>query len=315
MWGMRIAACTLFLLVAMRSMAQQPTDATAKGYVQLLYANDFFTATDRYYTQGVRLEYGSPLQGRWITSRLLLKLADEAPLNSVFVQQDCYTPNSIRTDTIRLTDRPFAAAIHLGFSAVTLDHVRGLRMTSTLITGLLGPCASCEEEQKWIHHGLGNIEPLGWQYQLHTAPILNYSVVVEKQLVRMKWMEVSGGGNATAGTLLDALGTMLTLRIGTNNNTFIPERQRPHRVMINAFAKGHARFVAYDATMQGGAFQHDDPHVLSAAAIDRGVLGYELGGLFSYRKLDLTYAETYITRTFKDGLEHAWGMLRIRAWF
>ena len=266
------------LLVGGSLFAQEGVGRSAIGNASLTYANDYFTATDRYFTQGVGVRFGLVSLGRSVLVMPLLHLrSGPTPLVTVVVQQDCYTPASIRTDTIRPDDRPFAGALYTGLEAVSVDPVRGLKVKSSLSVGVIGPCAACGEEQRWIHHGLGNIAPLGWQYQVAQDVLLNYGAEVEKRLFRGRWAEARGGVNGEVGTYRDDLGTSFTLELGPNATAFADEAQRHNRVQFKAYGRCAVQAVAYDASMQGGVFQRDNPHTLAAQDIERIVAGYGWG--------------------------------------
>jgi lipid A 3-O-deacylase len=307
----RAALHGLFSLLAFSCCAQAPT---ARGYVRFAYANDVLTATDRYYTQGVRLEHAGDLWRGSLLAKVLFTLGTDAdPLHAFFVQQDCYTPGSIRSTTIRANDRPFAAALYIGQQASSTDLATGLRVNTSIRLGLLGPCAVCAEEQRWIHAALDNIEPLGWEHQVATDVIVNYTAEVERAFWRRRWIGLYGGVKAEVGTWRNALTPAVMIDLGHRP---IPNhgRERPLRPRITVFAKGDVQAVAYDAAMQGGVFQRDDPHTLSFDALEHVVPGYEVGARLNYRRIDLRYGERYIGRTFKRGLAHGWGTITIQVW-
>jgi|GEM_PF-3241827 len=313
---MRSIVVVVCCLLSAIGFCQEPSVPGAKGYVSLTYANDYFTATDRYFTQGVGLRFGSVgLTNSFLIKPMLMLHGDEQPLLALLVQQDCYTPASIRTDTVRPDDRPFAGAIYVGEEVVSSDPEKGLRMRSSLIVGALGPCASCGEEQHWIHHGLGDIEPLGWQYQVASAVLLNYAVDVEQRFYGSRWMEVRGGLNGMLGTYKDNVGATATVELGRGKSVFDPVTARPKHTQFKAYGKGGVQFIGFDASMQGGPFDQDSPHVVSASDVERVVVGYGWGAQLSFHRLDLRYSEWYIRKTFEDGLRHGWGTVLIRGWF
>lgn len=314
---MRLPLLLIILLYVLPAHGQEaPTDHDAKHFASFTYANDFFTATDRYFTQGVGLRYGSTGLARSFLMAPMLRLrSDASPWLTILAQQDCYTPASIRTDTIRTFDRPFAAAVYLGLEANSVDPDRGLKVMSTLIAGALGPCASCAEEQMWIHHGLGNIEPLGWQFQVHSDVLVNYGATVEKRLFSSGWAEGHGGLQGNVGSYRDDATASFALELGKGATAFAPQGERPRSPRFKAFGHAALTVVGYDAPMQGGLFQRDNPHVLDAAQIERVVAGYGWGAHLNFRGIDLEYREWYIGRTFVGGLTHGWGMVVLRGWF
>jgi len=130
------------------------------------YDNDFFNATDYYYTQGIRWEFNFPFIKKIPITKLLFRLhKSNDELFGITLNQDCYTPLSIRHSAIYYDEHPFAGAIYLGFQRVSNDEEKKERLSSEIDIGGMGPCAVCEEEQKGIHKGLNNIQPLGWEFQ------------------------------------------------------------------------------------------------------------------------------------------------------
>ena len=275
------------------------------------YENDFFNATDKYYTQGVQLEYSAPLIGRSPTTKLLFRLPGAEERHSMIVEQNCFTPSSIRRDTIFTGDRPFAAAFFIGQRAMSVDTQRGLKLTSLLTLGVLGPCAICAEEQKGIHQALDNIEPLGWEFQVASDVIVNYAVRMEKRVWRTSFAETRLGAGVELGTYRTNASVNGRLDLGRFLSLFDPQ-VRSRSIHFNVFLNGQATAVAYDASMQGGLFNGYSPYTLPQEAIERLVLRGGGGVELSWRRLCLTYAKTYITPEFVGGKDHGWGTCTIQ---
>ncbi|MEO8588563.1 MAG: lipid A deacylase LpxR family protein [Flavobacteriales bacterium] len=290
--------------------------AEDQGYFRFVYDNDFFNATDRYYTQGIRLELSAPFVARSPFRHVLVGLGEEGQERHVlFAQQECFTPGSIRRDTILRTDRPFAAAMYLGERKISTD-VAKKRMLSTSITlGVLGPCAICAEEQVGIHRALDNIAPLGWQFQVANDVILNYSMELDQRLYRNSFAELSGGVGGNLGTYRTNVGVHSRLDLGLFNSSFdaIPSAEPGFQLI--AFLDGGMRMIGYDATLQGGLFDHKSPHTLPAEAVERVVLRGEGGVRLRYHHLALLYSKTFITREFEGGADHGWGSCVITVLF
>ena len=108
----------LLVLICFRTKSQsdsiqEPLDKTS-SYFSFNYDNDFFSATDRYYTQGVYLEYIAPFLRNSIPARILPKLKhSNQNYYGIIAEQDCFTPGSIRYDTLNYLDRPYAATMYV----------------------------------------------------------------------------------------------------------------------------------------------------------------------------------------------------------
>lgn len=305
---MRISSIALScLLVAGIPFGSSAQNGDAHWF-RFHYENDFFHATDRYYTQGIRLELSAPFIARSPLRHALIGLGKTAEERHVlFAQQECFTPGSIRRDTILRTDRPFAAAMYLGERKTSTDIAKKRTLSTSIIFGVLGPCAICAEEQVGIHRALDNIEPLGWQFQVAQDVILNYGAELDQRLLRHRFAELSGGLSANAGTYRTNVGTHARLEIGRFDPQFDGASIFKRSLQVSAFLDGGLRLIGYDATYQGGLFNHSSPHTLQAETIERIVLRSEGGIRLRYRKLALLYSRTFSTPEFDGGGDHGWG--------
>ena len=179
--------CLLFSQTINSSIVSKRTE----NYVRLQYDNDFFSATDRYYTQGIQLSIIHRMIKYSPISFALIPLNKKA-LNyyGLHFSQDCFTPKSIRYDTLNYLERPFAATFFMSHTLNSLNPEKKIALQTQLDLGVIGPCALCEEEQKAIHRSLVNIQPLGWVNQLQTNYIINYHGKFEKGLFSKKHREI-----------------------------------------------------------------------------------------------------------------------------
>src|SRR4051812_49418585 len=110
---MKLPLLFLFLLpFAAKAQSIDNTPPSAAGgyshYFRFSYENDFFQATDRYYTQGIQAELVSPSLQHIPVMRLLIHPHSGSATYGVAVQHAGYTPTSISSDDILHGDRPFA---------------------------------------------------------------------------------------------------------------------------------------------------------------------------------------------------------------
>lgn len=286
-----------------------------RGSFTFRYENDFFNATDKYYTQGIVLEYAASGIGASPIAPWLLHLSNATATHSLFAEQNCFTPSSIRRDTIFTGDRPFAAALFIGERSESVDPQRALKLGGSLTVGVLGPCASCAAEQRGIHNALNNIEPLGWQFQVCSDVIVNYAAHVEKRVLRLRFLETSLGAGAAVGTYRTNASLGGRVELGHFRSSFDAPSLARDGFRASLFLDGRMRVIGYDASMQGGLFNTDSPYVLDASAIERIVLAGGGGVRLSYRSLILTYAKTFITREYVGGADHGWGTCTIKVLF
>jgi lipid A 3-O-deacylase len=285
-----------------------------ENYIRLQYDNDFFSATDRYYTQGIQLAVIHPVIRFSPFSYALIRLNKNA-LNYYGLQfeQDCFTPRSIRYDTLNYTERPYAAVFFVSHALSSLNPEKKMALKTQLDLGVIGPCARCEDEQKAIHRALVNIQPLGWEYQLKTNYIINYRAAFEKGIFNKTNREVIVNAAARLGTLYTDASVGITGRMGffspyfSNLGMDKHHTYRKSNFQFYGILKGNARLVGYNATLQGGVFGNDDIYTVADNKIDRVVVDALAGFVLTYKRISLEYSKLYISREFSGGLDHGWG--------
>ncbi len=307
--------------------ASQPCDTIPTGYdaqnnhyLRLQYDNDFFNATDRYYTQGIGLAYFDPLFKKLPGAHALIPLGNNAQnYYGLSVEQDCFTPSSIRHPDIFFGERPFAGTFVLSHELVSISRIKKRRLNTMLSLGTVGPCASCEQEQKSIHRWLANIQPLGWQYQVAGDAVINYSSQLEQGLLLSRYAEFIGYAGARVGTLYDDAHMGALLRVGWMPSYFehpgIVKHAKTHRFQCYFTGRAQAKAVAYNATMQGGMFNRSSIYTIPSSHISRIVLMGSAGIVIAYRRVSLEYTKVYISPEFTTGLYHGWGHIGISLCF
>lgn len=295
-----------------------------ENYLILNYDNDFFSATDRYYTQGIQLTLVHPVVRYSPFSYTLLKLNKTARnYYALQFEQDVFTPRSIRYmgGAVYLGERPFTAIFFVSHALSSIDATNKIMLRSQLDLGIIGPEAKGEEEQKGIHSALDNIEPQGWDNQLSTDYIINYRLQVEKGLVSTTYFELITQANARLGSLYTDAGAGLHIRAGLLrpyfNNLGIEKSSsaRKNDLQLYAFLKLNARLVAYNATLQGGLTNAGNIYSLPDSSISRLVADVNGGIMLVYKRVRLEYSRTYITPEFNGGLDHGWGRCGITVCF
>ena len=315
---MKVKAVLIFVIFSI-SLFSQTLDSSSiphklENYIRLQYDNDFFSATDRYYTQGIQLAIVHPIIKYSPLSYSLIRLNKNA-LNyyGLNFTQDCFTPKSIRYDTLNYLERPFAAIFFVSHTLNSLNPEKKVALQTHLDFGAIGPCARCEDEQKAIHRSLLNIQPLGWENQIKTDYIINYRAKFEKGFFNKKHREIIGNVSAKLGTLYTDVAVGLNARMGFFNPYFSNlgmDKYAVHRksnFQFYGILKGNVRAVAYNATLQGGLFNHESVYTISDNRITRIVVDGMAGIVFTYKRIGLEYSKFYLSHEFKEGLEHHWG--------
>lgn len=283
------------------------------SYIRLHYDNDYFTATDYYYTQGYNFEVVNPALRKNPLTKLLIKASGNQVQYGLAFEHFGFTPTTIQSDDILVGDRPFAGCILLKTFSISTDTLRRVRVSSVLSTGMIGPVAFAGDMQAAIHRLINALEPHGWQHQIRNDVILNYTFNFEKQLYAYRHaLSISANAQAQAGTFADRLQTGFVVMAGRFDSPFgsIPANRRLP-LQLYVYAQPLVSVVGYDATLQGGLFNRSSPYVISTGQLTRTTFQANIGAVFRYKNLYLEYYQSLLTREFDTGLPHRWGGIKI----
>lgn len=278
-------------------------------FVRLNYENDFFTQTDEYYTQGIKLESESPAFTYSPIMLLLPHLKNSVMQFGLSAVQDCFTPTSITSPTILHGDRPFAGYIYLGHYKISSDLYKKQKLTSEIDLGEIGLCAECKQEQEAIHKATNNAQPDGWQYQIGTGLFLDYKLRYEKALYVDTAIDIDAVGQLNAGTVYDNALLGITLHLGKMHPYFSGNRTDKFQLygIVQAWAEG----VGYNGTLQGALFTKNSAYTLPQNEMNRVVFGDSYGLCLSHGKISAVYSVTLITNEIITGTYHGWGHIDI----
>lgn len=280
-------------------------------YARLNYENDFFSATDQYYTQGIHLELVAPWVRRWPVSRILLHPRWGDTRFGMALEHNGYTPTSISSDNVLLGDRPFAATLSMKNFCITIDTIHKQRFSSSVYIGILGRAAGGGGMQRAIHHWLNNITPHGWEHQIANTPVVNYQIGYEKLLYgRLSFLQLSADAMARAGTLSTKLNLGGTVMAGYFASPYGSSRNGK-KWGCYAYLHPLLSAVAYDATLQGAVLSDQSTYTLPANQMSRTTLQNRYGIAVSYRGLCAEYFRSTLSREFATGRRHAWGGVQL----
>ena len=227
--------------------------ALADG-VSLVIQDDYFTGTDRGYTDGTELMWSwSPAD----TNSPVIKSALGA-------RNRMYTPDSIEAHTLLPAERPYCATLSLFYQLWRRED--GELVKYEIEAGVLGPQAYGEQLQTWAHRAIKYEVPHGWDDQLRpNEPVLN--------LYMERWHPLGTAGDSNGWqSRLDALyggalGTTFINGVGgvcAKAGWNIPSDAAGGTVLANRsggwfgflFVEPRCRVVARNATL-GESFFHD----------------------------------------------------------
>ncbi|KGO86617.1 outer membrane protein [Flavobacterium rivuli WB 3.3-2 = DSM 21788] len=306
----------LFLLLSFILHAQK-IDNTAsfrdmqrESYFRINYENDFFTASDIYYTQGYQLELVMPWLRKNPVNHLFMQLKDSEQKYGLLFENLGYIPTSIKEAGIQYGDRPYAATIALKSFMVSTDTLSKSRLSSSLVVGMIGPAALGNEIQTGIHRWIGDDIPQGWHNQIKNDIVLDYELAYEKQLFSYKRLAaINLDTKAHLGTFNTFASLGLNATFGLISTPYNPVKNKK-KFSAYIFTQPRYKAIGYDASMQGGIFTRS-PYTIAARGIERFVLENNYGIIIQFRTLYFEYFRNDITEEFKTGASHKWGGFKI----
>lgn len=225
------------LLYVPAARAERPPDES--WTFTFRFENDLFADTDRFYTNGLKLNWVSPeLQwfqdlpwfrnNTWL-SRWGNRLVEALPYSadrerqrnlSLSVGQMMFTPEDIERRDLIVDDRPYAGWLY-GSVAFHSKTYRRLD-TFELQAGLTGPWSLAEQAQDLVHELRGIKRAQGWDNQIDTEPGLaavyeyKYRIIPRHDFTGQWGVDAIVHAGAAAGTVYTYVNWGLEARAGWN---------------------------------------------------------------------------------------------------
>jgi lipid A 3-O-deacylase len=231
------------------------------------------------------------------------------------LRQELFTPRDLEDDTIRAGDHPYAATLTLTQQRVVNRPEIGIRFTSGLRVGILGPAALGFFAQDIIHRITPSNPPKGWDYQVHNDVILNYDFMVDKEVLRDDISIFGVKGEGRLGTLHNDFSGGIWFRLELGQAYFEhlgPSPDNPFNLYFQM--EGTGRLVVYDATLQGGIFNKTSPYVIPSESVNRLVGDINMSLVFEVRGHQLGLYQHLISSRFTDSGWHGWLGINYTYW-
>ncbi|MEO7923087.1 MAG: lipid A deacylase LpxR family protein [Chitinophagaceae bacterium] len=284
----------------------------AESYFRFHYDNDYFTATDKYYTQGITIEYVHSFLGKTFLTRLLWKPWKTSIRYGLAFNLFGYTPGNTSSDAIQKDDRPFDANLSLKYFSTQADSIQQQQLSASFSLGIMGPAALGKEIQTSIHRLIKNPLPRGWQHQISNDILLNYQLNYEKQLLSVAGhFLLNSSSELRLGTLDDKLSTGVNFMAGQFNKRWSTNNAKKRKTEYYLYGQGRIRVTGYDASLQGGLFNRKSPYIIPAKDITRIGFQADAGFVVNFKKLFLTYSQSWLSKEFRGGDSHRWGGVSI----
>jgi len=295
-----------------------------KHSLQIQWDNDFINiredGTDRYYTNGMRIDYfyTKKQKARFPSSLLLNISEDNNNIYGLGIAQFMFTPKNIAVTDIQYNDRPYSGALYSIHSLQSVDRIIKTKVTSDIRFGVIGPISFAEETQTWAHRVINSTKPIGWHNQVPNDIILNYNISIEKEMLKpSKKILLVGIIETFSGTIYNAAGAGFMLRVGKFNNYFddisAPLITQKNKSQLYVFMKPVVRVVLSNALLQGGLLNRishgNTGYVLSKDQIERIVVLYDVGISFEQPKYSIAISQKSIGAEFKGQYTQEYGSL------
>jgi hypothetical protein len=289
----------------------------AERRIWLQFDNDIFCNTDRYYTNGIVVGLSFPA----LSTLVINKLMPAGPANgimasSIFLHHSMFTPYTTKNPPQLRNDRPYASTLFLNYSQSAVNAIASNKIISSIKVGVIGAAALGQLLQKSVHTTLpGNDAPLGWETQIRNDLVLDYSINYSHRFLNQPFVEIYGGTEVSLGTLYTQASGRFDMQLGKHNHAVrqqlinMPARQE-WRYGTNVGLSLH--IIGYDATLQGGIFNHDNVFTLKPNEIQRIVPQAYVGLFTGYGAFQINLTQHYLGREFKGGRHHFWGSIGVQ---
>jgi len=307
------ASFIVFLFLYHFSFAQRTETAinfdANKNHITLEVENDLLFQSDHYYTAGIALSY-THQNLKKTPAQLILKSKD--PDNFTFsgfgLEQRMFTPFSIEEPNAIENDRPYSAYLLATNFSVLINPKKNLSISNEIGIGVIGPAAGGKEVQTFVHEIIGSVLPIGWEYQINNAFLIDYQFRIEKGFFT-PWLarHIIPFGMVRVGTLKDQVNLGLMVKFG-NKNTILStikdiSTKKDHFIWEWLF-EAKLQGVFYDATLQGGLFNGDELVSLNLQDTFMRQYNLRMGVNFYYKGFYLRYMLQLNSPNFSVGILH-----------
>ena len=291
-----------------QTIEKQPT------LLKIVFDNDIFDNTDYYYTNGINIELITPLAIISPLSGFLIGLSgSQINLYGFSIKQNIYTPINPDIAEISKGDRPFSAFLTMGQFRESYNLQKRISVKSSINFGVLGPASMGSLVQSSIH----NIEPVGWNNQIKNNIVINYSIKIEKGIISTPHIELNLTVGGNFGTIFNKINSGLYFRTGSFSpvvkcaTTSYGSSANNNAIQYWFFVTGETNLVAYDATLQGGLFNNENPYVIQNNDINRVIVNLSIGVALYYKQFGVEFQNFYLSPEFKNAYDFRWGRIKL----
>lgn len=330
-----------------QTLNQNPkhSDTTLHWMFRISEDNDFINArgcgTDDAYTNGTRFDYfyqpKHPLKNP--IDRILPKAgAHSVNIYGWGILELMYTPDNLTDSAYQPNDYPWSGALVATHTLYSYDPVKKYDFRTELELGVIGPAALAQQIQTGFHHMIRYIKPLGWSHQYPNDILANVNVTTERQLAgNGSTVEFIGGGQVSAGTMMNSLTIYPMLRVGRMNPYFqglfrqfaSTGRTSHHHKnwQLYFICRPELQLIATEAVLQGGMFTHNPNLVVDSGPakpqqqpptppqpyhpINNVVFASNFGAVASIGDVSISFNQNSSTAMMKGLYSHEFGNISL----
>ena len=109
-----------------------PVEVSYPKKLSVVWANDVFFQTDRYFTNGLEIEYHAQAFERLSLANLLIDpMSESGAIYNIFLTHDIFTPKNVLGDPEQ-TDRPYAGVLIIGLKSSHFSTSKRYRFSSSI---------------------------------------------------------------------------------------------------------------------------------------------------------------------------------------
>ena len=228
----RISPVILFILCTHASDALAEATSVESQTWRFEIDNDIIFNKDNKISNGWSLQKYSAVASSWETLKdvpeFVRRWGKEIPSLTeeglvyragIAIGQIIQTPDDLSRSDLIEDDVPYAGALTLQATwyAFNNDEFRGFEF----IVGVAGSPSLAEQTQKTVHNLVGADEPMGWDNQLSTEPVINFNYMRKQKI----WsygnpasvsFDTTLNANAGLGNLFTQASVAIEIRLGSN---------------------------------------------------------------------------------------------------
>jgi lipid A 3-O-deacylase len=297
-------------------------------YLQVGGENDAWVlhqGTDRYYSQGVLIDYffskNGLNHGFWKT--IFPRVASKADNYYGFIFRTAmYSPDTVQRVRTSL-DHPYGGLMTLGMTCVSKQSETGIRLTTEYQIGMIGPAAMQEQFQKSVHKLIDAAVPVGWENQIPNDIAFNIRILYEHPLFDYaNSMEAIAIAEMNAGTISNNGGVGFRLKLGDFHRSRavgmpFMDATFNKKLQYYAYIQPAVYFIGDNAMLQGGVLLDivRRRQYINVDNVKRVVGDFVLGYSVSYGNFGFTYQYHVRTAEFTGGKSMFWGGLSLQKRF